>query len=191
MSKRIALAAVLGGLTLFAWGAISHVVLSLGDAGMAPVQEQDQALLDAIQQTTPEAGIYMFPGMAEEDQGDSAAMEAWAERTKTEPHGLLVVNHDAYTGMGPQLGTEFGLDVLMALAAALVLCRLASASYLARVGLVTSLGVFVALRPLQHWNWFHFPCTYTCAQVLDGFLGFLALGLVLAAIVKPGGATRT
>ena len=37
--KRIALAALLGGITLFAWGAVSHMVLKLGDAGLrsAPV----------------------------------------------------------------------------------------------------------------------------------------------------------
>jgi hypothetical protein len=45
--------------------------------------------------------------------------------------------------------------------------------------------LLVAFRPIQKWNWFELPTTYTAAQVLDGVLGFLAMGLVLAAIVKP------
>jgi hypothetical protein len=189
MKMRIALAALLGGLTLFAWGAVSHMVLMLGDAGLKvlPAQPADQALLDAMKATLPEEGMYMFPGMDETKKSDEAEMARWTERTKTEPHGVIVYNTNPYAGMGGPLAKELVTDVAVAGLAALLLSWALGccARYVGRVAFVTTLGLLVAYRPIQQWNWYEFPGTYSHAQVLDGVLGFLAMGLVIAAIVKP------
>ena len=188
MKVRVAVAALLGGLTLFGWGAISHVVLQLGDAGMrmAPPEPGDQALLDAITSTLPENGLYGFPGMNATKHGDPEEMAKYVERTKTQPHGIVVVHHEPYAGMNGQLARELVTDVCAALIAAILLACVAGhcASYLGRVGFVAGLGLLIAFRPVQLWNWFGFPAKYTHAQILDGVLGFLLVGLVIAAIVK-------
>jgi hypothetical protein len=195
MKIRVAVAALLGGLTLFCWGAISHMVLQLGDAGMrmAPAAPQDQALLDAVTSTLPENGLYGFPGMNPAKHGDPEEMAQYMERTKTQPHGIVVVHHEPYLGMNGQLARELVTDACAALIAAILLACVAGhcASYAGRVGFVAGLGLLIAFRPVQLWNWFGFPAKYTHAQILDGVLGFLALGLVIAAIVKrpqPTGA---
>ena len=188
MKGRIALAALLGGLTLFVWGALSHMVLQLGDAGMraAPPAPGDQALLDTLHATLGEDGLYFFPGMDMAKRGDDATMKEWAERTETNPHGIIIYNNAAYGGMGGQLAVEFVTDVGVALLAAILLSwTLGCCAGLAcRVGFVTLLGLLTAYRPIQHWNWYEFPCTYTCAQVADGVLGFLLMGIVISLVVK-------
>lgn len=189
MKSRIALAALLGGLTLFAWGAISHMVLQIGDAGLraAPAEPGDQALLDALDATLTEDGLYFFPGMDESRMGDDDAMDEWAERTKTNPHGIIVYNKEAYGGMGRQLGVEFLTDVGAALVAAILLSWTLGccSGFAIRVGFVGLLGLVTAFRPIQHWNWYEFPCAYTLAQIGDGVLGFLLMGIVIALLVKP------
>ena len=47
MTKRILLAGVLGGLALFVWGALSHMVLGLGSVGMAYLPQQ-QLVMQAM-----------------------------------------------------------------------------------------------------------------------------------------------
>ena len=194
MKVRVAIAALAGGLTLFCWGALSHMVLQLGDAGMkmAPAEPGDQALLDAVTSTLPENGLYGFPGMNVTKHGDKEEMAKYMERTKTQPHGVIVVHHEPYAGMNGQLAREFVTDVCAALLAAVLLACVAGhcASYWGRVGFVAGLGLLTAFRPVQLWNWFGFPVQYTHAQILDGVLGFLALGLVIAAIVKRPNAPK-
>ena len=65
MTKRILLAGIVGGLALFIWGALSHMVLGLGDAGMQYLPQQ-QPVMQALQASVPQSGFYMFP------QGDKA-----------------------------------------------------------------------------------------------------------------------
>ena len=50
------------------------------------------------------------------------------------------------------------------------------------------LGLVTAFRPIHRWNWYEFPCTYTCAQVVDGVIGSLLMGIVMALLVKPTAA---
>ena len=194
MRLRILIAGILGGLALFVWGAISHTVIGLGDAGLqaAPQAPGDQALLDTLHGTLPANGMYFFPGMDMAKKGDAAAMAEWQKRTQTSPHGLIVLTNEPYTGMGGQLGRECVIDIGVALIAAMLLaCALGCcANFGFRVGFVTLLGLLTAYRPVQLWNWYSFPSNYTGAQVLDGVLGFVVMGLVVAMIVKPTGTTQ-
>ena len=189
MRSRILIAGLLGGVALFMWGFVSHMVLQLGDAGLhsVPLPPNDQALLDSLHGTLPASGLYFYPGMDESKAGDQAEMDAWTARTQTNPHGMIVYQTAPYGGMGGQLVREGLTDVAFAMLAALLLsCALGCCSSLAcRVGFVASLGVVTALRPIQQWNWYDFPEKYTLAQVADGVLGFLIMGIVIALIVKP------
>jgi len=193
MKIRILVAALLGGLTLFAWGGLSHMMLGLGDHGLqaAPPAPGDQALLDSLKATLPASGFYFFPGMDPSKMGDAAVRAEWEERTKSNPHGFIVYNTAPYGGMGAQLGREVIIDIGVALVAAILLSWALGccATLVGRVGFVTLLGLIVALRPIQQWNWYEFPCNFTCAQVADGVIGFLLLGVVLGLIIKPKGGT--
>jgi hypothetical protein len=89
--------------------------------------------------------------------------------------------------MGKLLAAQGAFDIVaMLLAAALVSWAGVLKGYGGRVLFVTSLGLFPALSvDLPLWNWYGFPGAYTAAQFVVHLAGYLAGGLVIAAIVRP------
>jgi hypothetical protein len=61
MSKKILLASVLGGIAMFIWGAVSHMVLGLGESSMKAMQNED-AVIAVMKENMKESGLYLFPG---------------------------------------------------------------------------------------------------------------------------------
>jgi hypothetical protein len=179
MAKKILLAGVLGGLALFFWGALSHTVLGLGDAGMQPLSQQ-QPVMQTLQTSVPQPGLYMFP--QPDKSGNLPASEVGGA------HGLLIYQTRGASAMRPgQLVNEAILDIVLALLAAYLLSLATGLNgYVARAGFVVAVGLIPALMThVQYWNWYEFPLTFTLASIVDNIVGFLVVGLVAAAFVKP------
>jgi hypothetical protein len=85
------------------------------------------------------------------------------------------------------------LNILLALFAAVLLSMAPGlTNYISRVGFVTLLGLIVGLMTnVEYWNWYGFPLSYTIASVAVAVVGFLAIGLIAAAFVKPSTARVT
>ncbi len=60
MAKKIVMAGVLGGIVLFLWQWVSHMLLPLGDAGIKRM-ENEEAVIAALQPNIPQPGFYFFP----------------------------------------------------------------------------------------------------------------------------------
>ena len=58
--KRIVLAALVGGVALFAWESVAHMALPLGEAGLR-VLDNEPTVLAALKQNIKEPGFYFFP----------------------------------------------------------------------------------------------------------------------------------
>jgi len=179
MTKRILLAGVLGGLALFVWGAVSHMALGLGSVGMEYLPQQ-QLVMQAMNASVSQPGFYMFP---RGDQKGNLPAErvggAW---------GLVIYHPTGASSMLPeQLLNECLLNIVLALLAAYLLSLAPGLNgYRARVGFVVVLGTVVALMThVQYWNWYGFPTSYTVANIVQNIAGFLVVGLVAAAFVKP------
>ena len=182
MGKRILLAGLLGGVALFFWGFLSHVVLRLGDVGIQSLP-QDHAVIESLNAAIPASGFYFFPPV--NASGQMAPDQA------NGPHGILIYHPSgASTMMTRQLINEFILNVIQALVAAyLVSLATGLTKYSSRVGLVLVLGVLSSIATnVEYWNWYGFPGNYTIAIMADKIIGFLAVGLIVAALVKPSGA---
>jgi hypothetical protein len=196
MAKRIVLAGVLGGLALFLWGSFSHIVLGLGEVGISEIPPaQEQGILEPLRAGLSEPGFYFFPGrgitpgMSKQDQ--AAAEKAFEHKYTTGPSGILVYHPNGGAIMSPrQLVAELGLNIVQALLAAILLTLAAGlTSFGARVGFVVLLGVLAGLSTnVEYWNWYGFPASYTTATIADKTIGFLIVGLVVAALVRPAAA---
>ena len=81
---RILIAGIIGGLVMFMWGAVAHMMFPLGEMGMKVPTEQASAL-SALAPTTQGAGIYMYPSMPAEYWQDEKKMMAFAESAKGQP----------------------------------------------------------------------------------------------------------
>ena len=182
MSKRILSAGLLGGIALFFWGFVSHTVLPLGELGVQNLP-QDHTVIETLKAAIPASGFYFFPRV---DESQKIAADQLGG-----PHGILIYHPSgASMMMTGQLIREFILNVVQALIAGYLLSLATGLTkYSSRVGLVLVLGVLSGIATnVEYWNWYGFPGNYTAGVIVDEIIGFLVVGLVVAAMVKPPGA---
>lgn len=187
---KLAVAALVGGLIVFAWGAVAHMVTPLGMAGMSVLPDEG-ATIEGLRVSVPKTGMYIFPteGM---DSKNEAEQKAWTEKIRRGPSGILVYKAEGMEPMPPRmLIVEFISNVLAAFVAALVVSMIAG--YSRRVFAVLLLSVFAFLSlSVSYWNWYSYPATYIGAELLTEAIGWLLAGLAIARLApaRPLPASR-
>lgn len=182
---RIVLGGVVGGVVLFFWGFVAHMLLPLGDLGIKSLPNDD-ALSAAIKQDVRESGLYMLPGMDPSQAASAEAMEAYTAKVAKGPSGLMVLFPGGRDlSLARHLPIELGTNVASSLLAAVLVSQLRP-GFLRRVGVVTLVGLLASILTLvPYWNWYGFPADFTLAQIAENVIGSFLVGLVLAAIVRP------
>ncbi len=191
--KRLIVGAVLAGLVLFVWGAISHEALPLGRAGLRVMpREKEAAVLAAMSGAMDERAVYIFPGMDPDEPASEAEQKAFFARYEAGPGGIVAFDPRPGTRavggslFGTLFGTELLSNVLAAFVAGFVILHVpGSTGYARRVVLVGVLGLLVTLDvDASYWNWYGFPTSYFLAQAVDHTVGWLLAGLVLARVCR-------
>ena len=190
MTKRVLLAGLLGGIAMFAWTSLAHMVLPLGDAGIKEIPNE-QGVLSAMQASLGQApGLYLFPstglGPDATMQQKRAAMDQYGQKLAANPSGILIYHPVGAKPMTPgQLGTEFLTELIEALLAVFLLSKTRLTSFASRLGFVIVAGMLATIATnVSYWNWYGFPASYTAAYMTTGIVGFLCVGLVAAAVMK-------
>lgn len=195
MTKRILLGGVLGGIALFLWSSITHMVLPLGEVGVQQMQNEEP-VLTAMRSSIQAPGFYFFPGMDRSPgmtaEQQEAATQEWQTKYNTGPWGILIYHPPGTSSSFPvQLTRELLTNIVSALLAAFLLSRALGglSSFGMRVAFVALLGLFASVAgDIPYWNWYGFPTNYTLAQLTDQVSGFAVVGLVLGGIVKKPAA---
>jgi len=187
---RVLIAAVIGGVVMFAWGFVAHMVLPIAEWGISEIPASgEEEILATMKKSMPEAGLYFFPARGMPKDMNSDAMTEWWKAHQSEPTGLMAYRPTGDTEMMPpsMLMKEFGTNALACLVAALVLCAVPrSVPFIGRVMIVGMMGLYGALEiEASYWTWYGFPAKYLAGQMLTAVGGGLAAGLVIAAIVRP------
>jgi hypothetical protein len=182
--RRILLAALLGGIAVFVWGMISHMLLPLGEAGVKMLPDE-AGVTSALGASIHEPGVYLFPGVDMKDSSKEA-QQRWAEKYKKGPTGMLIYHPVGEEfKWGPHLAIEFLSNLLGALVAAILLARVAG-GYGSRVLLTAALGLFAWLAiNISYWDWYGFPANFVLLEGVDQVISWLAAGLVIAKVVRP------
>ncbi|HTT07246.1 MAG TPA: hypothetical protein VMH34_00415 [Gammaproteobacteria bacterium] len=188
--KKSLLAAVLGGLAVFAWGSVSWMALPWheralhGFADEAPVAQ-------AVMANAPASGVYVLPYVpmsknnTHPDITDRAMQDALARRQQGPFVYASVTREGVDTSMGPQFGLAIGLNVLVAWLIATMLGQTQNLDYLRRVMFVATAGVVIALAGYApNVIWWHFPPAYTIVDVADAIIGWSLAGLIIAGLVE-------
>jgi len=197
MAKRVVIGGILGGLTMFVWLFVAHEFLPLGELGVGEIPNEGP-VLSAMQSAIPQAGIYLFPGMglgpSPTMQQRNAARPAYMKKYEQSPHGMLIYHpaSGAYP-FGAALGREGALNLLEGLLAAWLLSwAVAGRAYSERAGFVVILGALAAVTTnVEYWNWYGFPGNYVAGYMVTQIIGFVLVGLVVAAFVKSEVAPRS
>ena len=198
MTKRVILAGLLGGIAMFMWTSLAHMVLPLGETGVKEISNE-QPVLSALQASlSDKPGLYFFPGTGlpadATKQQKNAAMQQYDQKLAASPSGLLIYHPPGETGLTPRrLITEFVTEFVEALLVVFLLAQTRLESFGARLGFVTVAGIMVSLATnVSYWNWYGFPTDYTAAYMTTQIVGFVCVGLVAAAMIRtPAPAPRT
>jgi hypothetical protein len=190
MSKRILLAGILGGIAMFVWTSVAHMMLPLGQTGIREIPNEASVLSAMYASLGEKSGMYMFPGM---DLGanptreqEHAAMQHYGEKLAGNPSGLLIYHLPGAKALTPgQLATEFLTELLEALIVVFLLAHTRLTTFGSRVGFVTLVGVLAAITTnISYWNWYGFPANYTAAYMTIEMVGYLVVGIVAALVMK-------
>lgn len=182
--NRILIAGIVGGILVFAWGAVSHMVLHIGDQGLAHIPDEDDVISD-LSDEIQEPGVYIFPGLDLAREHTEKEMSDWEAKYTAGPNGFLVYHPQGETPMTARhFIVELIKDIVGALVAAFLISRCAS-GFFTRVFCVTLLGFFAWLViNVSYWNWYRFPTDFTLAAGIDLVAGWFVAGVALAAIVR-------
>jgi hypothetical protein len=182
MSKRAIVAALLGGVGMFLWASLAHMVLPLGRAGVSEIPGE-QPVLNALHSSLGEnPGLYIYPAMGTAPN----AMQQYGRKLAVNPSGILIYHPPGAQPMTPgQLIIEFMTEVLESWLAVFLLAQTGIKTFGGRVGFVTTTGILASIvTNIPYWNWFGFPGVYTAASMTAQVVGFAAAGTVAAVIMK-------
>lgn len=181
---RLLIAALLGGIAMFAWGAFSHMVLNIEATTLKPMPNE-AAVAAAMKSNLSDPGIYFLPGMDMTKPPSAEEQAAWTAKYKEGPTAMLIYNPTGADVMTPrQFGTQFGTDFGAALVGAIIL-MLASVSFMRGVVIsaLVGLAAWVSIS-IPYWNWFRFPSEFIRGELIDQVAGWFLAGLIMAFILR-------
>lgn len=181
---RLIIAAVLGGIVMFMWGAVSHMVIGIGDSAMKPMPNE-AAVTAAMKSNLTEPGMYFLPGMDMTKTVTAEEQAAWTAKYKEGPTAMVIYHPTGEDVMSPrQFATELGSNIAAALIVGLIL-TFAAVSFGRGVIISTLIGLASWLSiNVSYWNWYRFPDVFTFGELIEQVAGWFLTGLVLAFVLK-------
>lgn len=182
---RVLLAAVVGGVLLFVWGFVAHMLLPFSEKAMKQVPNE-AAVIEAVRANVTENGVYFIPYL-NYAKASAEEQQAHADRIANGPSGLLVLRTGGVSmDMKRELPLELASNLLAALVAALAVTGLGTRSYGGRVGAIFAFGVVAWLSiSMSQWIWYGFSTDFLISDLIDQWGGWLLAGLGMAAVLKP------
>ncbi|QSX77218.1 hypothetical protein [Agrilutibacter solisilvae] len=182
---RVVMAGVLGGVLLFLWGMVAHMMLPFSENAMLQIPDEERVIA-AAQGNITQSGVYFFP-YVNYMQASPQEQDAYAAKLARGPSGLLVVRAGGYDmDMIPELPIEAISNILAALLAAMVVWGLRVATYGRRVASIFAFGVVAWLSVcVSQWTWYGFSTPFLISDLVDQWGGWLVAGLGMAAVLRP------
>lgn len=189
-SGRIFGAAILGGIFMFLWGFVSHMVLPIGEMGVESLPN-DGVIVPELSNSLQERNFYVFPGHPAQGATEEAVTQ-WMKRYEEGPRGIVIFDptKDVSAMSMKMLGTELASNILAALLAAIVLARVAGTRG-TRIWLATLIGIAAWLSiDVSYWNWYRFPDMYAVSQLIDQAVGWMLMGVGIALVLGKGQSAK-
>ena len=186
---RILIAGVLGGVAMFIWSSIAHMVLPLGEAGMKEIPDEATVTRELHRSLADKSGLYIFPGLGVGENATReqkhAAMKKAMDKVATAPSGIVMYNSARPFSFARYLTIEFITEVVEATLAVFLLAQTTLGSFAGRVGFITLAGVLAAIATnVPYWNWYGFPAVYTLSYMFIQIVGFVCAGIIAALVLR-------
>lgn len=185
---RLIIAGILGGIVMFAWGAVFHMFIPIGKGGIKVLPPAaETAVVTAFKDNVPEKGIYVVPGIENMGNPTEADQAAWAAKYDRGPTGFFVYNPAGRPpNFGLWMGIEFATNVIGALIVAFIFLLTGATTFVGRVTICTLIGLagWVSIN-MSYWTWYRFPKEFIGAEACEQIVGWLLTGIVIALIMRP------
>jgi hypothetical protein len=187
---RILIAGIVGGIVMFAWGAVGHMFLGVGEFGVKSMPNED-AVVACMKSNIPDAGLYFAPGMDMTRRPTDEEFAAWSAKYEAGPNVFLVYRPTGMEPMSPhQLGIELLSNILAALVGAFML-SFVQPSFLKRVLVATGIGIAAWLSVnVSYYDWYRFPANFVASELIEQGVGWALSGAAMALIVRSKLAGR-
>ncbi|RUL79637.1 hypothetical protein [Dyella choica] len=179
---RILVAAIFGGIVMFIWGGLAHMVLGLGNPGIYQPMHEDVVLTSLHEGLGSKPGVYILPSFDPKQWSDQAARTEYAQKAQASPYAWIVYlpQGEDMTDMHRQLPRQWATDTLASLMLAWVM-GLAAFGFIKRLGLAAAAAVFAWLSALvPYGTWYRFPEPLVWAALVEQLIGWLLAGAVMA-----------
>src|SRR5262245_18705341 len=178
------IATIAGAITMFVWGAISHMVLLKG-IGFTRLTNEEQ-IVETLRDSLPGNGLYFFPSIDLRGTPSAKERAIWEAKFRAGPTGMILYHPSGDVPVSPKkLSVQFLSDVLAAGILTYVL-SLTAISNGKRVVLATLFGAFSLFAVGSiYWNWYGFPNAFFIAQGIDMIVGWSIAGAVIVKLTPP------
>ncbi len=183
-AMRILLAGLLGAIAMYVWMSAAHMVTPLATMGVSHLNNE-QSVMDAVHTDLGDkSGFYLYPWTE-----DMSAEGMKTQQAKLDANGMGLIVYrapgKASVSMAQPLIHEFISELVQSLIAAWLVAQTVIAGYARRVLFVTAIGVAVGIGTnVSYHIWYGFPANYTVANIIIQVVGYLAAGLVIAAMLR-------
>jgi hypothetical protein len=177
---RLFMAALLGGVVMFLWGFVAHMLLPVGDMGLRTPTNED-AVLAAVRDNLPGEGVYVLPWLGPDAMKDTDRAKAYAAKVDASPYAWIVYQPQARNAldMSGNLAREFATN--LACAAIVAFLMLGVAGFGRRLQVAALMGLFGWLAiSVPYWNWYRFPLDFTLGSFLEQVVGWALAGAAMA-----------
>jgi len=183
--KKVLLPGILGGLLVFIWSAISHMVLPIGGMGIKTIPNNEDAVLTAMKSNIQQPGLYFMPGYDMSKTPTEAEQTALYAKYEAGPTAFLIYHPTGAKVMSPwQLIREALFNILCGLIAAFIIAPTV-ASLVTRGVMVMLMGLFAWLAiSASYWNWYRFPAAFVIGEGLDQVIGWALGGFLIAWLLQ-------
>ena len=181
--KSVLLGAVLGGVILFAWSAISWMVLPWHNASFRKF-DQEKVVEVVLESNALQKGIYLLPSAM---VGTPEEKKEAHERAEIGPFAFVVMSPKGWGSMPLHMLGGLAIQILGAglVTTLLVAIKKPKTSYLEKLGFVLLFSLAAAVVcHLPYLNWWGFSLEFTLLAFVDLFIGWLLAGLVIAKLVS-------
>jgi hypothetical protein len=183
---RTLVAALLGAIVLFAWGAIYWMFIVEKSGAFRPVPTE-AAVVGNLKTTLGPSAVYFFPAPPEGDTSEAAAAD-YARRCEAGPVGMIVYHSEGHPVMPPSMMVRgFVINLASALLVTIILQGLATGGigFWRRWAIAIMFGLFAALSTdALRGNWLPFPESWTKALMFDTIVSWVMAGGVISGLCK-------
>lgn len=185
---KLIIAAVLGGLAMFIWSAISHSVIPLYNSALQKFINED-AVVQAIQENAPNCGTYylpnypnLHPNATEEEK--TAGNQKMEKRMKTGPMMFAFIRLGGMNSIAFSLVGELIANIAAVFFFVLILSAIPTLTLSKRILISIGIGFIIIFSDtISQSIWYSSGLKFTLAETIDQVIGWLVAGLVAGKIL--------